>query len=653
MTLTGPLLILAHLRDILLPLALLAIAAGLGQTILRAVGLRPDRPIDAITFGTAIGLGIVATAVLALGLLGVLYPTILGCLFVLLVVWARADLLKLPRLVRRAWTEIGGGDATRGLLWIAVTVTATVAAFGVLMALAPPTDWDSLMYHLQVPNQFLEAHRVHLPEDNLHVAFIGFVHLLYAPLLAAGSTAGAAVLSWLLAVLLGLAVYSVGSRWHSHATASLALTLLWGTTMLVLVAVTPRVDVTLALYTLLAHQALLIALADDDRRGRAWFYLAAAVLGMAVGIKYHALAYGLALSPLVLWIAARSRDPKAASRRLLLFGLLALAAASPWLFKNWLLLGAPLHPLFADPTLEPWLASLYGGVAVPPSVDPVALEALRHVRVPFNVLDAFFRPSRLTVEPEGIFYGLSFVLLALPLWIVFRRNRAVNWLIAPAIIYAVAVLSVSDTTNLRYLIPAVAPLTIAAVWLIVEASTRLMPTRALRLGVIGLIVVVTLSSTARMMARRLTRTRAVSHLVGHTSAREYLATHYDASIQRLVPLMRHANAELPDSARVLMLFDARGLYFRPATLQDNRLTNWPLLAPLPTVDECLRGTGITHVLLSAGVLNYYVLRGLDPETVRWSEFGALADRCLVPVLDSRGIILFEVKGPEAVSGPTP
>ena len=50
------------------------------------------------------------------------------------------------------------------------------------------------MYHLRVPAQFLEAGRIYLLEDNLHVAYVQLVHMLYLPLLAYGSTSGPALL---------------------------------------------------------------------------------------------------------------------------------------------------------------------------------------------------------------------------------------------------------------------------------------------------------------------------------------------------------------------------------------------------------------------------------------------------------------------------
>ena len=126
---------------------------------------------------------------------------------------------------------------------LTAAVVAAVAVFLLVMAVAPPVDWDAQMYHLTIPNRFLERGSIYLPEDNLHTAFVGLIHMLYVPLLAAGSTSGPAILSALVALLVGLAVFSLAARFFDGPSASLSLALLWGTTTILLVAITRRVSV--------------------------------------------------------------------------------------------------------------------------------------------------------------------------------------------------------------------------------------------------------------------------------------------------------------------------------------------------------------------------------------------------------------------------
>src|SRR5256885_17257035 len=64
---TGVLLILDHLFSVALVLGMFAIAAGVGGRLLKAGGLRLERSLEALLFGTVVGLGTLATAIFVVG----------------------------------------------------------------------------------------------------------------------------------------------------------------------------------------------------------------------------------------------------------------------------------------------------------------------------------------------------------------------------------------------------------------------------------------------------------------------------------------------------------------------------------------------------------------------------------------------------------
>jgi hypothetical protein len=91
-----------------------------------------------------------------------------------------------------------------------------------------------------------------------------------------------------------------------------------------------------------------------------------------------------------------------------------------------------------------------------------------------------------------------------------------------------------------------------------------------------------------------------------------------------------------------MLYEARAFYVERSVIQDIRLSNWPLLAHGMSGDDCLPDTRITHVLLGAGALGYYLSRGADPALVELAALEAFRRRCVTPVYEVSGFILFEV-----------
>lgn len=636
----GPLLILDHLFDLLAVTALIAIAIAVGNYALSKVGLDLVHPIEALAFGAAVGVGLISTSFLVLGFLSGLHAPILAAALGLWALLARRELGELPRILRQARSELIASAGDRALLLFGLLVAAAATAFVLIMALAPPVDWDALTYHLQVPAHFLAEGRIYLPDDNLHTAYVGLVHMLYLPLLALGSTSGPALFSAVMALLLGLTAFSLAARLLDGRTASLALGLVWGTTTLLLVAITPRIDVTLALYLLLAHYALLLAASSPSQRD--YFYLAALLLGFAFASKYHAVPYIVGLTPLILWLSVSGWERRAASARALsLFSLILLSAAVPWLLKNWVLLGAPLYPLLADNRLEPWLVTFYGTATVPSSVSPEIYHLLDAARLPFNLPAAFFSPGRLTIEFEGAFHYANPVLLLLPLWLFFLRKRTINWLIIPAIGYLLVLILPFGTTNLRYLIPASVPLTLAAVHMLVRTSERHLSIAMGRLLLVAL-AAIALVPSARTAYVWLRHTEALPYLIGATSGEEYMATHLDPGVRTLVPVVRFVNQRLPEGSRILMLYEARGFYFRRPVIEDTWVTNWPLLAHRLPRDRCLEQAGISHLLVNYGAVSYYLRRGVDPRLFQWQAFTDFADRCLgEPVFQDPAFLVFQ------------
>jgi len=196
-------------------------------------------------------------------------------------------------------------------------------------------------------------------------------------------------------------------------------------------------------------------------------------------------------------------------------------------------------------------------------------------------------------------------------------------------------------TNLRYLFPAIAPLTVATAWLAVDTGRRIAGA-ALRRVVLGILAAVALVPSARSAVTWTRRSPVLGQAVGSVSRQDYLA----AGFTFYAALAGAVNRNVPPDGKVLLLWEARGFYLAPPHLQDNILTNWPLLEPwLDRTGDCLRGTGITHVLASTGAVGYYVSRGADPGVLGIDRFHAFADRCLMPVAGDPGFTLYRVKDP--------
>jgi hypothetical protein len=630
----GVVLLAVHLADLLAAATLLWLCSALGQGALKRLRVAFPTGLDLLPFATALGAGLLATELLvACAVLGV-RPWVIGLVLAFNAVVFGAELAESAAGLRRVL-------ARRDQLRIACAGLAAVTAVLLTLALAPPSDWDSLTYHVLAPSRWLHDGRMSTLDGNEHVAFVGLVHLLYLPLVAIKSLSGPAVLSAGLAIILGVAAVSLARRLFGAASAAYTGVLMWGTPTILLVASTPKVDVSLALFLLLAHDALLTAWRDRSQRH---LDLAAILLGFALGVKYQAGAYALALSPLILWIVVKQRGGlRPVLGTSFRFAGLALCGFSPWLVKNQILYGAPFYPFLAAHHTDPWLIPLLPNGTTSITLDPRVFRIQQTARAEFNLWDAFLNPGALSIGGETNFYFLNPVLVLAPLALLAVRSAAVVGLAAPSLLYILALLIVEPTSNPRYLIPGIVPLTIVCTAMMVAATDRL--PRISRHAFRALVVLVCLIPTAGSMYLWISGNHAVPNLLGITSGEQYLATHASPVVRSHARVSAEANRLLAPGDTILMLFEGRGLYLNAPAIEDTKLTNWASLAAALGPTRCLERSGITHVLARPSAARYYELRGVPGSVLRLDDLQRFATRCLTPLYSEPGVTLYVARPP--------
>lgn len=627
-----PHVVIGHLITLSAAVGWLWLMAAAGQWLVERLGVTPRSDSVKVSLSLGLGAGLAGTALLALGGIGALRPVPLLVVLGTAAVAFRRQIRGLGRSVLSIASDLREEVRARPESWIAVVGLAIVSVCALALAVAPVTDWDSLMYHVEVPALFLDEGRIHLPLDNLHVTRIGLVQLLYVVPLALGSPAGAAVLSLGFGAALALATYGAFADAFDRRTATVATTAVVGFAMLLLVAVTPRVDVALTLFLFLAS----VLIAREDVGEKTTLVTAGLLLGFAFATKFVAGPYVVALGAAVLVVAVGDRSAGAALGARLGAGLLlaatTTAVAAPWLLKNLLLVGAPFYPFLAEPVAQPWLRAL--GLAPDRSVLPPGTgDWVWGLRARFNLVDFVVAPERLTIEGEGRYYFASPMLAFLPL-LVLRRRRLLLVLALPALGYIATIIGFFPQLNLRYLLPGLVPL--AAVGAAV-ADQLFGGRRLVRAG----LLLLALLPGAVAVGHFAMLSGALGHAVGLTTGPEYLHHH-----PKTAPLSRGAilaQRHVPPDGLVLMVYEARGFRFPRPAIQDNKATNFPYLLASGATERCLENTPFTHVLLNEGVLQYHLAAGLDPEAVGWDRFPDFADRCLRLVDAATGLALFEIR----------
>lgn len=576
-----PLLLQAFYAIGLLALALL-LAGSLGWKILRWLRLPEIGKLEKALFAPPIGLGLMAYGVLALGLAGILRPWAILLWLAALLVWARREaaslIAGLPNAVHgliRRWRAAGSGP--RAVLLLAMAI------FGVagMQALSPPADYDALMYHLQAPKLFLQAGRIYFLPDLWQANSPLTIEMLFTIGLAFGSDTFAKLLHWFYTAWLCLSAFVFARRFLEPRRAWLALAIFLGVPSLAVWASWANVDSAWALYEFLAFYAI-CCLPGSNRRG--WLALAGLMAGWALGSKLLALAGAAALGLALLWRERQSGWRALIGGAALFSGVAALLAA-PWYLKNFLWTGNPFYPL------------LFGG----PQWDANRLEMLmvylRSFGAGYSWQDILLLPF--TIFSQNDAFGTTGIetpalLFLLALFYPLRRSKSALGLLA-AFTLLRGLLWAFGSQQTRFLLPVFPALSILSANVLPGFIGRFNASRQ-RILTVGLIGGMGIAALVYALVGAIPSFPVVLGLQSKDSFLRAQPGSYGA-IQYI--------QQLPDTARVMFLWDGKGYYCDERCWPDADQNRWTLLAAvngdIRSAAGALNEMNITHLMLAGDV----------------------------------------------------
>jgi 4-amino-4-deoxy-L-arabinose transferase-like glycosyltransferase len=587
-----------------------ALGAGVGARLLqRLVVAAADRLI----LSAAVGLGALSLLGLGLGALGLLRPWLL---WLLTAVGLAVTGKPLWQALKAAWADPAWRPQGRFEGFLAVCC-GVMLAFALVWALAPPTAWDALDYHLTAPKLYLETGSVSHPFDLPHLGFPQLGEMLFTWGMGLAGERAAAPIHWWYGVLGVLALAVIGRRWLPGAAGWLAAAILLSAFSVVLLAGWPYVDLMLLFYATLAFWTLGHFLWSGPQTDW-WLLLSGLLAGLALSTKYTALALlpALGLSLLI----SRIRRPWLAVRCALLLGAVALLVWSPWLLKNAVLTGNPTYPFFFGGVYwDEWRAWWYDR----PGTGLAYTDPWRLLIAPWDVTIWGVEGAPLVGLP-GYSATIGPLLLAcLPLLpLVWQRlsDGQRRWLLAAltfcGVIYAFWLWGVARSALLiqtRLLFPAFGLLALAAGTAV--EGLRALPRRPIDLGWVTRAVVVGVLSLALVSAFLFAvQDQPLRVPLGFEGEEEYLVRKlgwYRGAVNAI-------NQELPDDAVVLFLWEERSYPCQVTCWPDSVLDRWlhttqHLYGRDPeAIADAWREEGVTHVLLYRAGLELVVAEQFDP-----------------------------------------
>lgn len=562
------------LRDLVAAGILVFLTQHWGSRLRRAFTLTSQT--KEITFALNLALGAQGMSLLALGLglCGLWNARLFSALVVLgflkasLSVWRK----KSPSEKFPPHLPLPGGIGLALLsLWGLLLLAVSFAH-----SLLPDVFYDSLVYHLAVPDAWAASHGIVDLPFNLYAHFPFGAECFFSwGTLISGPEAAKA-----LNVAIALALCLASAGWASEKAGPdagyLTFGLCAGFPVLAYTSWSLHVEPLLALNLLLFLYALSKAFANE--RG-GWLPAAGLLAGALAGIKYSALPW--VFGTLAVWVFFRCK-PK--GRTILASIALACIPSFPWFLKNFVFSGAPFYP-FGSSGLPDWSKG--------------SLQNDAHASLPL-LLDGRF--AWLTdLFPHGG-YGLAAV-VALAFWaLTATRSRVessdLRFLSSAS--WVLLAIGIASTHDPRLLLPV---FLIFFTWIAMRlGSSSEKPLRELRIAA-WIALAGFVFSIPALASISLRQYQSAGFWLGRETRPTYFEnnprTSYLGIAQAWAPV-------LPLDARVLRVGDARTAYLPFQTVAASVFDDPPLarLARQCADPEAmalgLRRLGVTHLWITCG-----------------------------------------------------
>lgn len=309
---------------------LCAAFAGAGSFLLERLGLDSDDPWERWSLSFGLGFGAWGTAVLLLGLAGALYQPLLIALTLPCVV----PLLKRRPAPAKPVTGFGPVGIAAAALFVFFLLLILPNLF------APETFYDSLLYHLALPQLYLQHHRIFATPYNLYAGIPSLPQMDFAAALAWDHWGVAArLIHFAIIPAVGAAFVAAARRWGKPDAGPLAAVIFLSAPVAFFEGGRVTVGAELALFQFASFYCFAVACAQEAPARRRWLILSGLFLGFAFSTKYTAW-----VLPAAFLLTLRRARP----RELAVVFLVAAAVTAPWIARNVAFYRSPLYPYMAE-----------------------------------------------------------------------------------------------------------------------------------------------------------------------------------------------------------------------------------------------------------------------------------------------------------------
>lgn len=584
---------LATFWAIALTIILLLNAMGIGFFILKRRRVDAS-PHERLILGAGLGLGVLGLMGYGLAAFGVADALILLAILFVFSIWFFVSKKNLEiwgdlRSLIRSFQS--GRDEVPAWLPPALFIAALLGFF---FALLPPAEgFDGLFYHLTLPERLLADKQI-LPYTIPQFWFPSLMEGNFIWALGLGSERTAQLIHWSFSILTLALVW----EWSRNALGSKPAW--WSLAVLVSMPSLPWLaswaynDFALVFYGLAALYAIWKWDGTD-----AWLFIGGAFAGMAMGIKYTSFILPVFC---VILIFLFGKDFRARITAILYFSLTAIVIASPWYFRNWLVMGNPFYPfVFGGHGWDAFLAEWYSGGGT-----GIGWNIIELILLPLNTM--------LGHRDQNYFDGrigpLFLLFLPFALWALWRKRRdpqrrmlfiLFGFALLNAIVWTFGVIQTSHLWQSRLLLPGLVPFAILiglGIALLPDLDLPQLRVSFISAVILGLVIALTLLDNSLSLIAR----RPLQNAFGM----EPRQSHFQRWQPRYASALTLVESTPPDSF-VYFIFEPRSYNMprkvQPDAINSNLAHDFYLYRDVETIHADWISKGYTHVLVYTTMLD--------------------------------------------------
>lgn len=550
-----------------------------------------------LAFTYAFGYGLTGTVWLLLGLSGFLLPHFMMALAFLGAVRGLIEIRK----VAADWRPGAPGEPRDFGGSICLALVGLTWAYSARLAMVPETFYDALIYHLGLPNLYLNVGKIVPTPENSFSGIPSLPEMINAWTMGfdrwgtVASLLHASVSLWICAAFIGTARRLGRPRAGPMAAAFFCL-------CPVVLSEGFRVSVGLewALMQFCFVASLLGLLKGDDSRERLrWSVLAGLFLGFAMGTKYPAWLSAIALLPLLM--PSKSPGPgfggRLTGREFAVILSVAGLVLLPWVLKNIFFYGNPVYPFFHE--------QIQSAAAIMPDWRQIGTPSLdfRERFLTMKGLAGWIaHPWRFLSPGEEISESVGPLPLGLlPLLFLVRHSHIERKLVLILIALWLPLSLLSEIP--RFFIPHIAVMAFAVAFVAAGITTGA-PAELIRRFPVGISIVLALAWPLLVSGQG----DKMGVFTGQRPREVALSSNQLSYPTPQFTGIQFINEHASPQATVLLFGDARGMYLRRKYVasspdQTQLLVTWANASQdTKALLERLTGEGITHILFNPAEL---------------------------------------------------